>query len=103
MGERENELKYMAMLKSMVLDAFKEEPCTIFLFGSRARGESRRSSDYDIGFKGISRSRAMKKIAALDMLIEESCIPHRVDWVLFDEADQTFRAVAEKDAVVWKG
>ena len=45
----------------------------------------------------------MKKIAALDMLIEESCIPHRVDWVLFDEADQTFRAVAEKDAVVWKG
>ena len=102
MGERENEEKYISMLKSLVLDAFDDEPCSIFLFGSRARGSFRRSSDYDIGFKGISSSKALKKISTLDTIIEESVIPHRVDWVFFDEADRSFQDIAGKDIVIWK-
>lgn len=98
----EREAKYADMLKAMVLESFADEPCRIFLFGSRARGTARRSSDYDIGFTGISRDKLLRKASVLNAMIEESIIPHSVDWVLFDESDPAFRMIAEKDVIIWK-
>ena len=98
----EREQKYADMLKAMVLASFADEPCRIFLFGSRARGTARRSSDYDIGFTSISRDKLVRKTAVLNAMIEESIIPHSVDWVLFDETDPSFRMIAEEDVIIWK-
>ena len=48
------ERNYLNQMRDLVLRVTSNLDCTIFLFGSRARGEQRRSSDIDIAFSGLS-------------------------------------------------
>ena len=45
---------YLSQMRELVLKATSDLDCTVFLFGSRARGVYRRSSDIDIGFSDLS-------------------------------------------------
>ena len=96
------EEKYLDQMQALVLRITSELDCTIFLFGSRARGVHRRSSDIDIGFIGLSE---LQFTAARDRLLselEESVIPHHVDMVNFDTVSSDFKETAMKEVVVWK-
>jgi len=48
------ERDYLNQMRDLVLRVTSGLDCTVFLFGSRARGVHRRSSDIDIGFSGLS-------------------------------------------------
>jgi predicted nucleotidyltransferase len=96
------ELKYLNQTRDLVLRVTSDLDCTIFLFGSRARGVHRRSSDIDIGFSGLSESAFTKTRDCLLSELEESVIPHHVDLVNIDTAPSAFRDVAMKEVIIWK-
>jgi uncharacterized protein len=98
----ERETRYTQMLEEVVRDLARGLRCRIFLFGSRARGEVRRSSDFDLGVAGLDEASFRRLKTAIEEFVEESLIPHEVDVVNFDAADDRFRAEAMKDVVVWK-
>jgi predicted nucleotidyltransferase len=96
------ELKYLNLMRDLVLRVTANLDCTIFLFGSRARGVHRRSSDIDIGFSGLSEPAFTKARDRLLSELEESVIPHHVDLVNIDTAPSDFREVAMKEVIIWK-
>jgi predicted nucleotidyltransferase len=98
----EIEMKYINQMRDLVLRVTSALDCTIFLFGSRARGANRRSSDIDIGFSGLSEAEFIKMRDQLLSELEESVIPHHVDLVNIDTVPGTFRTLAMKEVVVWK-
>ena len=76
-------IKTIEDLKDFLKNFFKGEEVKIFLFGSRARGDSSRFSDIDIGF--LSNKDISKELVLLREIIEESNIPYKVDIVNLSE------------------
>jgi predicted nucleotidyltransferase len=93
---------YLELMRDLVLRATSNLDCTIFLFGSRARGAHRRSSDIDIGISGLSEPLFTKLRDHLLSELEESVIPHHIDLVNFDMAPSHFRDVAMEKVIIWK-
>jgi predicted nucleotidyltransferase len=93
---------YLEQMKKLALQTTSSLDCTVFLFGSRARGENRRSSDIDIGFRGLSEAEFIKARDHLLAALEESLIPHHVDLVNMDTASGDFRDAAMERIVIWK-
>jgi len=94
--------KYLNQMRDLVLEATSHLDCTVFLFGSRARGGHRRNSDIDIGFSGLSESVFTKTRDRLLSELDESVIPHHVDLVNMDTAPSSFRDIVMKEITVWK-
>ncbi len=94
--------KYLDQMRNLVLRVASDIDCTIFLFGSRARGAHRRSSDIDIGFSGLTDVTFTKVRDILLEELEESMIPHHVDLVNMDTAPRYFKDVAMSEVIVWK-
>lgn len=88
-------------IKSYVLDALENEPVKVILFGSRALGKSRKTSDFDIGIIPYG-TFSRKKITQLKAALEESTIPYHIDIVNFAEVSDEFKNHAMKGAKVWK-
>lgn len=96
------ESKYLDQTRELVIKATADLDCTIFLFGSRARGLHRRSSDIDIGFSGLSEAVFARTRDRVLSELEESLVPHRVDLVNIDTAPSDFKSVATEEVVIWK-
>jgi predicted nucleotidyltransferase len=96
------ESNYLNQTKELVLRVTSDLDCTIFLFGSRACGLHRRSSDIDIGFSGLNESVFSKVRDRLLSELEDSVIPHHVDLVNMDTAPSNFREVAMRKVITWK-
>lgn len=96
------EEKYLNQVRELVLRETSALDCTILLFGSRARGEHRRSSDIDIAFCGLSEQAFTRVRDRLLAEIEESIIPHHVDLVNMDNAPADFKNVAMSEVILWK-
>ena len=93
---------YLDQVRELVLRTASDLDCTVFLFGSRARGVYRRSSDIDIGVSGLSDREFIRLRDHLVSELEESVIPPRVDLVNMDTASGDFRAVAMEKVILWK-
>ena len=93
---------YLDQLRKIVLQVTAKLDCTIYLFGSRASGVFRRSSDIDIGFSGLSEPLFTRVRDSLLSELEESVIPHHIDLVNFDTAPSNFRDTAKEKAILWK-
>ena len=89
-------------LRRIVNGAATELNCKVFLFGSRADGTSRRTSDYDIGIKGLDPQRFRKLKRNILDYHEASRILVSLDIVDFDTADKEFLSAAMKDAIEWQ-
>ncbi|AEJ18264.1 nucleotidyltransferase family protein [Gracilinema caldarium] len=100
--DTEREQAYEALLRERVLSLCAGLPCTIYLFGSRARKQARRSSDFDIGIEGLDTQTFRRLKIALQDWLEESPIPHTIDVIDFSHADPVFVIHAKKDAIIWK-
>ncbi len=96
------EERYCCILQHLVLDAVEPYSCRVFLFGSRARGNPRWGSDYDIAIEGLDQEafEAVKR-AVLDAA-EESIIPWPVDLVNLSHTDHTFRERILQESTLWK-
>ena len=98
----EYEHKYEEIVKSLVLKTLKDETCQVFLFGSRATGDYRFGSDFDIGINQIDREKFISfKYQIIDEL-EESIVPWKIDIVNFDAVSEQFRNTAMRNTIEWK-
>lgn len=94
------EEKYISLAKEIVLKYVPKNDYAVFLFGSRANGKSKRTSDIDIGVYGEIELPQMAKINLKDEL-EESSIPYYVDVIDFKTVSEDFKRIALQSIVVW--
>lgn len=87
-------------VKAIVLQHFSAQDVRIYLFGSWARGEHKRSSDIDIAIEG---NRDISyEITLLREKLEESTIPRRIDVVDMNHAGTVLCQRIRKEGIVWK-
>lgn len=96
------ERKYTERVKKMVLALLHDYPCTVFLFGSRADGTSRRGSDFDIGVMGLEQSVFAEVRSDLLGWVEGSIVPYNIDFVNFDTVNEEFKKFAMRYIITWK-
>ncbi len=93
--------KYLDQIESVVLSRVKNLPVKVYLFGSRAKGEARPTSDVDIAILATG-SIPPNLLSELRYLLEESNIPYKVDLVDLASVDDAFREQVIKYGVLWK-
>lgn len=100
--EFEYENKYTELVQKIVLKKLKNLHCRVFLFGSRASGNYRFGSDFDIGINKLDSDTFLRMKYRILEELEESKVPWQVDIVNFDIVSDRFRKIAEKVIVEWK-
>lgn len=92
--------KYVDAAKQIVLKACEGKGFSVYLFGSRARGDEDRWSDIDIG---IDSNKPLPKhfIALLKDQLEESTVPYEVDLVDMQNCQKDLRANILKEGILW--
>jgi predicted nucleotidyltransferase len=90
-------------IKRLLLEAFADCEADIFLFGSRASGECRERSDYDVGYWADCPLSACR-LARLREQLEELPIPARIELVDFQNVPEEFARMVLTTRVVkeWK-
>lgn len=96
------DLKYEAIVREKVLELFKDTSARIFLFGSRARGDQKGNSDFDVGVESVDYETFKSRKLKFDEFWEESIVPHKVDLVYFDDLKPEFKQAAKQDIILWK-
>jgi predicted nucleotidyltransferase len=74
---------------------------TIYLFGSRARGTHRPSSDIDIAIN-LGREMTFEEIGIARNIVEGLNIPQKVDIVDMNIISESMKKEILKDGIVWK-
>jgi predicted nucleotidyltransferase len=72
---------------------------TIFLFGSRSRGDNSTYSDIDIALR-TQEAIDFQKLALIKFNIEETSIPYKVDLVDLNNISEVFLSEIEKDLTI---
>lgn len=91
----------LIQLKHIILDSLKDQPVKVYLFGSWARNEEKRSSDIDIAFRSTEQI-PMRQWVELREQIEESTIPYKVDLVDLTNANDVIIKKVKKEGIIWK-
>lgn len=81
---------------NIVLDILKQAPVKFFVYGSRARGTSRRFSDLDLCYKKPLSQELLYKL--IDDF-QESDLPFKVDFTDYGKCDENFRRIIDKDLI----
>ena len=92
--------KYLTIAKDIVMKHIPQDQYAVFLFGSRAEGKEKRTSDIDIGIIGNNEFPIMNK-SDLEDELEESIIPYKVDIVDFKKVSDDFKKIALKHIQIW--
>ena len=93
--------RYLSALRKEVVGFLRGEDVSVFLFGSRARGDAGQGSDIDIAVVPHERFDRSKLIMLREM-VGELNVPYNVDVVDFSDVSEQFRVEALKGAEVWK-
>ncbi|QJA05356.1 nucleotidyltransferase domain-containing protein [Thermosulfurimonas marina] len=72
----------------------------IYLFGSRARGDSTETSDVDLALEGPPEE-VRRLLVELSEICEESCLPQKVDLVDLNLVEESFRQRVRKEGILW--
>jgi predicted nucleotidyltransferase len=86
--------------RRIVLDGLRGHRAKVYLFGSWARGENRRTSDIDVAVLP-SAPLPPGVLSAIREALEDSRIVYRVDLVDLSAASPEFREKALKEGVPW--
>ena len=84
----------------MTLHALAGWPADVFLFGSRARGDARRTSDIDVAIDPHG-DVPRRIVSELREAFEESHIPLRVDVIDLRDASAGFRDRVRREGLRW--
>jgi predicted nucleotidyltransferase len=78
---------------------------SLYLFGSWARGEQKRTSDVDIAllFDGGSVQDHKNFVSQTRSILEESTVPYHVDVVYMNGAPQTLAERIKEEGILWQG
>ena len=93
--------RYVEQVKEIVLRALAPYPVSIYLFGSRARGEATSVSDVDIA---VDPHEAIPGTVLSDLAeeLEESTVPYFVDLIDLRSADEPFRERVKREGLAWR-
>lgn len=80
-------------IKKIILEFVDQKTYQLFLFGSRASGQARKFSDFDIGIKG-KKLLPLKTIALIKEALEDSDLPFEVDVIDLARATEKFKKMA---------
>ena len=92
---------YLEQIRACILTELGDQNVSIALFGSRARGESKRGSDVDIAVIAHGRWNERRMVFLREKL-EELNVPYKVDVVDFSMVSEEFREHAFQSIVWWK-
>jgi len=91
----------LARVRQIDLEHLKGHPARVYLYGSRATGNARPTSDVDVAV--LPRTPLPPGIlAATREALWESTIPFTVDLTDLSETDATFRARVLAEGMLWK-
>jgi len=94
--------KILDRVRQIVLAEIGDSEAKVYLFGSWARGEERRSSDIDVALRwpvGESPDIWVR----LREVLEECDVPYRIEVVNMAEADGKLIDKICQEGVLWKG
>jgi predicted nucleotidyltransferase len=86
----------LKIIRDILRSALSEE--LVYVFGSRSRGDHRRTSDIDVAIVG-SKPMTMAVRSQLEFGFSESDLPFKVDVVDMLTVDEPFKKIIEADAV----
>lgn len=92
--------KYFRELKQFTLSYWQDKNVRIYLFGSWARGEQRKSSDVDIAVEGTGD--IALEIALFREKLEESTIIYNVDVVNMARVTSIVKEKIISEGILWK-
>lgn len=90
------------MVRDLVLQGLANANARVYLFGSWARGEQRRTSDIDIAIEHDGSLAADALILNIREILEESLVPYRVDVVDLTKAGSILAEKVRKEGILWK-
>ncbi|MHB1682377.1 MAG: type VII toxin-antitoxin system MntA family adenylyltransferase antitoxin [Bacilli bacterium] len=100
MARKDRRSEILERVRQIALQAMQGFPCTIYLFGSFARGDEQTSSDIDVGIEAPT-TVPFDKLSNLRQEFEDSTIPYRVDVVDLNTASATLRDKVRKEGIRW--
>ncbi|WP_405740296.1 nucleotidyltransferase family protein [Anaerovibrio slackiae] len=92
--------EYILEVKEFTRKFWQNQPVRIYLFGSWARGEAKRSSDVDIAIE--SKEDMSFLIGEFREALENSCIIYNVDVVDMNFAAESLCKKIREEGIVWK-
>ena len=93
--------RYLSQIKTILASVFENQECTIYLFGSRARGTSATVSDFDIAV--VAAEDISRELSLAREMLELSNIPFTVDLVDLRAAGAALnRQVQTEGILLWK-
>ena len=93
--------RYLSQIKTLLANVFKSQECTIYLFGSRARGTPAAVSDFDIAV--VAAEDISRELSLAREMLELSNIPFTVDLVdLRAAGEELSRQVQAEGIMIWK-
>lgn len=88
------------LVRSIVTEGLQGHSVRVFLFGSRARGDARPGSDFDVALLA-KEPLPRDKLSRIREALEESHVPVTVDLVDLGEAPAALRAHVLKEGLEW--
>ncbi|KIL43427.1 putative nucleotidyltransferase [Jeotgalibacillus alimentarius] len=99
--EVESRERILDQLRQIVQTNMNSEPVQVYLFGSWARHEEKRSSDIDLAINSLSPLSTSKWNRLIED-IEESTIPYTVDIVDLAHANPILVQQVKEEGILWK-
>lgn len=93
---------YVAMCKQILLEQLADTDIAVYLFGSRAKGTERPTSDIDIALDAKGPVPALVYDKVLHAL-EHSVIPYKFDVIDMHQISADFKNIILKEGIQWKG
>ncbi len=87
-------------VRQLVLDGLSDLPTEVYLFGSRATGQARRTSDIDVAVWPLTEL-PVGTLATIREALFESTVPYTVDLIDLRDADAAFQSRVLAEGVVW--
>ena len=92
----------LARVREIACEALADHDARVYLFGSSARGQTRRWSDIDVAIDPL-RPLPSDLVAKLRERFEESAVPYDVDVIDLSKASPETRARVKRESLLWKG
>jgi hypothetical protein len=98
---RPNRDKVLEQVYQIAKDHLQGMNVHLYLFGSWARGEERRSSDIDLALD-YETPLPTYLLARLREALEESTVPYRVEVVDLTQMDENFKERVRREGIEWE-
>lgn len=95
----------LAAVRAIVLDGLRGRAARVWLFGSRARGDARPTSDVDVAVESLDPARPVEPetLAVIRERLAESSVLAAVDLVDLRGAAPAFVRRVRREGVEWTG